>query len=136
VPGFDQSMRDWYVLPINEESGELESPVRLYGSDLEGQTPPHCAPDEDGWLVMPEFGLSPALSAIATSVANLTFVEARLRLEPGKVCIDALASREEGLISPATGARPPPPVFDANAAIPLAATDIASGRRWLLRCGQ
>ena len=36
APGFDQAMRDWYVLPINEESGELDEPVRLYGSDLEG----------------------------------------------------------------------------------------------------
>src|SRR5450432_1555607 len=28
VPGFDQAMRDWYVLTINEESGELDEPVR------------------------------------------------------------------------------------------------------------
>ena len=34
VLGFEQAMRDWYVLPINEESGELEEPVRLYGGDL------------------------------------------------------------------------------------------------------
>ena len=135
TPGFDQAMRDWFVLPINEESGELDEPVRLYGSDLEGRLPARCAPDEDGWLVLPEFGLPPALTMVAPAVANFTFVEARLRLEPGRACVVALASREEGLVSPTSGGRRPI-VFDDDAAIPLAATDVTSGRRWLLRCGQ
>src|SRR5260221_9381054 len=56
VPGFDQGMRDWYVLTVNEETGELDEPVRLYGSDLEGRMAARCAADEDRWLVMPQFG--------------------------------------------------------------------------------
>jgi hypothetical protein len=153
APDFDQNVRDWYVLAINEETGELGEPVRLYGSDLERAVPARCSPDEDGWLVMPEVIPSPALTVLAPQPVNLTFVETRLRLDPGRACIDALASREEGLVSPVSRAPSKPEasqsldapktarpesrasVFDADAAIPLAATDIASGRRWLLRCG-
>jgi len=135
VLGLDQAMRDWYVLPINEESGELDEPVRLYASYLEHSIPARCAADEYGWLVMPEFGLPPHLDVIPPLVANLGFVEARIRLEPGKACIESLASRSEGLVSPSSAPRPLP-VFDSDAAIPLTATDSSSGRRWLLRCGQ
>jgi hypothetical protein len=152
VPSFDQNVRDWYVLAINEETGELDEPVRLYGSDLERRIPARCTPDEDGWLVMPEVIPSPALTMVTPQAVNLTFIETRLRLDPGMACIDAMASREEGLISPVSdgpkaarpeskaadapkAARPESkPVFDADAAVPLAATDAASGRRWLLRC--
>jgi hypothetical protein len=142
VPSFDQNVRDWYVMTINEETGELDEPVRLYGSDLELAVPARCAPDEDGWLVMPEVIPSPALSLVTPRAVNLTFIETRLRLDPGKACVDALASREEGLASPVTpgdgpkATRQGSAVFDADAAVPLAATDIASGRRWLLRCGR
>ena len=52
-------MRDWYVARHQRRAGEIDAPVRLYGSDLESQIPPRCAPDEDGWLVTPEFGLPP-----------------------------------------------------------------------------
>jgi hypothetical protein len=165
VTDFDRNVRDWYVMSINEETGELGEPVRLYrsdlvgelvrmnGTDLESVVPARCSPDEDGWLVMPEVIPSPALTMVTPQPVNLTFIETRLRLDPGRACIDALASREEGLVSPVSrapsraeirqsgdapkAARPESraSVFDTDAAIPLAATDIASGRRWLLRCG-
>jgi hypothetical protein len=136
VPSFDQPMRDWFVLPINEETGELDAPIRLYPSDLTPGVPGRCLPDEDGWLVNPEFGLPPHLQAIEPHSADFKGVEARLRLDAGRACIEAVAAREEGLIEPMSGTRRSAAVFDPAAAIPLAATDAASGRRWLLRCGQ
>ena len=135
APGFDQMVRDWYVLPIDTEVGDLGDPVRLVGSDLEGKVPPRCSPDQDGWLVNTDLSLAPAVRVLDPPSANLSGIELRLRLDPGTVCVDAMAARVDGLREPI---RPVRPLSGASGefSIPLAATDAHSGRRWLLRCGQ
>jgi hypothetical protein len=134
APGFDQVIRDWYVLPIDPDSGELGEPVRLFGSDLEGRIPERCAPDRDGWIVNTDLSLAPAVQVVAQGQINVSAIELRVRLDPGTVCIDAMAARAEGL----TFAPPAPPNgADAVAGdLPLAATDTSSGRRLMLKCGK
>jgi hypothetical protein len=134
APGFDQTIRDWYVLPLDPSTGDVDEPVRLVGSDLEGQVPPPCPADLDAWMVNTDLALSPAVQIVGPPLASLSTIELRLGLGPGSVCIDAMAARAEGLLSPSTTTSP---AGFPTAALPLtmAATDGSSGRRWLLRCG-
>jgi hypothetical protein len=136
APGFDQIIRDWYVLPVDPDTGDLDEPARLFGSDLEGQIPERCPEERDGWAVNTELTLSPAASITSPASASLSAIELRLRLDPGKVCVDAIAARAEGLGAPPAGAPTGAhhtPLLEPRE-IPLAATDPASGRRWLLGC--
>jgi hypothetical protein len=138
APGFDQVIRDWYVLAIDPETGELDEPVRLYGSDLEGRVPALCPDDRDGWMVNTELSLAPAVRVMTPALATLSAIELRLRLDPGSVCVDRLAARAEGLVAPSTAVQPSPHHATTGSDmgdLPLAATDSTSGRRWLLRCG-
>jgi hypothetical protein len=141
APGFDQVIRDWYVLSIDPETGELDEPVRLYGSDLEGQIPGRCPEDRDGWMVNTDLSLSPAARIVGPAGASLSSIELRLRLDPGSVCVDAIAARVEGLRAPpnasflaaaASAHRAPSPASDG---LVMSATEASSGRRWRLRCG-
>jgi len=150
APGFEQVIRDWYVLPIDPDTGEVDEPVRLYGSDLEGRIPDACPPERDGWMINTELSYAPAVRVVMPSPGpdrapgpspTLSAIELRLRLDPGTVCVEAMASRVDGLIAlagtkagtaPSSAARAAPSSFSA---LPLAATDVSSGRRWLLKCG-
>jgi hypothetical protein len=138
APGFDQVIRDWYVLPLDPETGEMDEPIRLFGSDLEGAIPERCAPDRDGWVVNTDLSLAPAIQVVAPGQPNVSAIELRLRLDPGIVCIDAMAARVEGLTFAHSGAsaRSTAPPEGPLPNLPLAATDPSSGRRMLLRCGK
>ena len=133
APGFEQIIRDWYVLPLDPETGELDEPIRLFGSDLEGVVPSRCSPDRDGWIVNTELSLAPAVQVLTPAQATLSAIEMRLRIESGSVCVDAMAAKADGLVAPSTHAPlADPAAFD----LPLAATDTSSGRRWALQCGR
>ena len=138
APGFDQVIRDWYVLPVDPETGDLDEPVRLFGSDLEGHIPDRCAPDRDGWVVNTDLSLAPAVQVISGTQANVSSIELRLRLDPGSACVDAIAARADGLVGgqPAAAARIPAAADGSLPELPLAATDSSSGRRMLLKCGK
>ena len=132
APGFGQMVRDWYVLPLDPETGELEEPERLFGSDLEGQIPRRCRSDEDGWVLDTVLSLPPATRLPSLPDVSLSSIELRLRLEPGAVCVDTMAARGDGLGAPAHPRGEP---LNPDTAIPMVVTDRASGRRWELRCG-
>jgi hypothetical protein len=138
APGFDQVIRDWYVLPLDPETGELDEPVRLFGSDLEGQIPERCAPDRDGWLVNTDLSLAPAIQIVSPAQANVSAIELRLRLDPGSACIDAIAARVEASVfsQPGLPVRIPLSADGSPPELPLAATDSSTGRRMLLKCGK
>jgi hypothetical protein len=133
APGFEQTIRDWYVLPLDPTTGDLGEPIRLVGSDLEGRVPERCAADADVWWVNTELTLSPAVQVVGPPLASLSAIEMRLGLGPGTACVVAMAARGERLSSAST----PPPDAESLAGlpIPMTATDSATGRRWLLRCG-
>jgi hypothetical protein len=138
APGFDQVIRDWYVLPVDPETGDLDEPLRLFGSDLEGHIPDRCAPDRDGWIVNTDLSLAPAIQVISSAQTNVSSIELRLRLDPGSVCVDAIAARADGLMlsQPGGALRIPPAPDGSLPELPLAATDSSSGRRTLLKCGK
>ncbi len=138
APGFDQVIRDWYVLPLDPDTGELDEPVRLFGSDLEGEIPQRCAPDRDGWVVNTDLSLAPAVQIVSPAQANVSAIELRLRLDPGSVCVEAMAARTEAAVFAQSGApaRMPPAADGSLPDLPLAATDSSSGRRMLLKCGK
>jgi hypothetical protein len=138
APGFDQVIRDWYVLPLDPETGEMDEPVRLFGSDLEGAIPERCAADRDGWVVNTDLSFPPAVQVVGPGQMNVSAIELRLRLDPGAVCVDAMAARVEGLAmgQPGVPARAVLPADGSLPDLPLAATDPSSGRRMLLRCGK
>jgi hypothetical protein len=143
APGFDQTIRDWYVLPLDPDTGEVSEPIRLVGRDLEGKVPPRCPPDLDAWWVNTDLSLAPAVQIVGPPLASLSAIELRLGLNAGAVCIESMSARAEGL--PIVSGSPPnfaragsanSIASDASALpLPMAATDGSSGRRWLLRCG-
>jgi hypothetical protein len=131
APAFGQSVRDWYVLPVDRDTGEVGQPIRLVGSDLEGRAVVRCDPDAEGWIVDTFLSISPSVRVLPPLVAAPSSIELRLRLDPGQVCVDAIAARGDGLVLPA---RRYGRSIDERGAIPMAVTDPASGRRWALRC--
>jgi hypothetical protein len=132
-PGFGQAVRDWYVLPLDPETGALEEPQRLFGSDLEGQIPRHCRADEDGWIVDTALSLPPATRVISLPDVSLSAIELRLRLEPGTACVESMAARTDALGTAAHSRSDATPLSAAT--IPMMVTDRGTGRRWELRCG-
>jgi hypothetical protein len=126
----------WWVLPVDGETGRLGEPTSLGRRDLGGKAPPRCAPGQDGWLVDASLDLAPVVD-LAGGRAPLDSFEWRLRLDPGSVCVDAVAARIDGVLVK-EGAKGDPkakaPERATGEAIPLAATERSSGRRWNLRC--
>ncbi len=117
-PGFDQIIRDWYVLPIDPESGDVDEPVRLYGSDLEGRVPDLCPPERDGWMINTTLSYSPAVRVVANATdrfaattAILSAVELRLRLDRSLAARPVCLRRTPALppISATCRWRPPTP---------------------------
>jgi hypothetical protein len=138
----------WYVLPVDPESGEIGEAVQLVRRDLAGLSLDHCAPGRDGWVI--DTGLDSSTSpGIDVTGSNGSFdaIEMRARMDSGSLCIEALASRVVGLAprpkTPGARAEPPAPAPAAASssaleatAIPLAATERGTGRRWGLTCKQ
>jgi hypothetical protein len=135
----------WYVLPVNTESGEIGEAVQLVRRDLAGITLERCAAGRDGWVVDTAFDSSASID-VNGSYGAFDAVEMRSRMDSGSLCIEALASRVDGLSSkPKTPGgkvevpRPSPSAATTSAdaasiSIPLAATERGTGRRWALSC--
>lgn len=134
-PNLEHGGREHYVLPFDEPTNTLGPPVRLYGSHLPDEPPP-CDEDEDGWLVDAQPSPPPALRVIATSSASakpLAPTGVRLRMEPGRACIEAITARGEDL-SALAAPRSGQTEQKGRSFIPLTATDLATGLRHGLRC--
>jgi hypothetical protein len=85
---FGRSEQDFYVLPLDLETGELGETTRLVPTDLGGRAPRHCEADDDGWLVET---LSNHFYLRLEPAGRATDVELRLRVEPDRACVDAIA---------------------------------------------
>jgi hypothetical protein len=147
----DRSGGSWYVLPADLETGELGEAVVLARRDLAGAALQRCAPEQDGWV----FDMTPT-TATPLHVENAAVtlsdrIEMRVRMDPGAVCIERMATPGgpffplAGKAAAAGPAQPPKPLtappgrkgsFDDAPAIPLAVTEKASGRRWGLACAR
>jgi hypothetical protein len=133
----------WYVLPIDPETGALGEAVVLTRRDLAGASLARCVPGQDGWM----FDVTPeTTTAIDVDNARARFepVEMRLRLDPGRACVESFAARSDPFFANETGPTKGLPKLLSSvparkggldeAAVPLAATEKQSGRRWGLTC--
>jgi hypothetical protein len=133
---------NYYVLPMNPDTGDLGEAIKLARKDLGGSVPDRCAPGQDGWLLDTTLESTPSLD-LASGYASIDSVELRLRLDPGHACVEAMAARIDGTFtkSGATGPGPAPaPPTSAREveapSVPLSATERGSGRRWVFRCAK
>jgi hypothetical protein len=126
-----------YVHPIDPDTGAIGEPIGIGKRDLGGVVPPRCTEGQDGWMLDTTLETTPSI-LMTGGRASLDAVELRLRFDPGSVCAEAMAARMDGTLAidkpaaPASAAPKDKPTFDT--AIPLAATERASGKRWGLRC--
>jgi hypothetical protein len=131
----------WYVYPIDLETFEAQ-PALYVPSESLGRVPPRCEPGRPGWIGVAGVPLTD--SAASESNTHLTFsgaaerlrtkrLTARIVVDEGGVCVDALAALSDGqapadlhVVSSQTEAR--------RSALPLTVTDPADERRWSFRC--
>ncbi len=143
VPEPGERSGSWYVLPVDPETGAMGEAVTLARRDLAGTALPRCAPEQDGWLV--DLAPSPdATTNVEVDNARVSVepVELRLRLDPGRACVESLASKSGYLypVEKAAGAgvlRPltaPPGKGREGGNLTLALTEKVTGRRWGLSC--
>lgn len=123
----------WYVFPVDRASGEAGAPIQV-SRDLLVSAPRPCEPDDDGWQLV---------HSVNPTVTNLDFVstnhqlkasrlEARLLVNDGSVCVNALAAQvEDGPVKDVGKAASLP---TDRATVTLALTDRAADRRWGFRC--
>jgi hypothetical protein len=140
---------NWFVLPIDPDTGALGEAITLGRRDYAGINLARCAPGQDGWT----FDVSPTPDAntnveLSNARARFDTVELRVRLDPGRACIEALAVRSEAFFALETKPAQPGPArplttvpargakgaTSQEGAIPMAATEKQTGRRWGLQC--
>ncbi len=119
----------WHVLPIDRDTGALGEAVPLGRKDLVDTPLDRCHPGQDGWLLDTSLEGSPSFD-LGGSYPSVDGAEFRLRLDPGSACVEAMSVRLQGTFSKA----PEKQLDIAAGAIPLAATERTTGRRWWLRC--
>jgi len=94
-PASGHTVGRWLVYPLDATRGVLGEPIDLGMTDLDGETPPRCAPGDDGWLVagpLPQ-GLDVRLADTSGYVSNVSL---RMRLDPGHRCVDAMSGQASG----------------------------------------
>jgi hypothetical protein len=135
----------WYVLPVDTETGELGEAVALARRDFNGGPLPRCAPEQDGWT----FDVTPdatMLVELDNARATIDAVELRVRVDPGRACVEAIAGKSgsfwaidpKGAPHGTAKAITAPPGKKASGdpatALPMAVTERGGGRRWGLNC--
>jgi hypothetical protein len=140
----------WYVIPLDPETGALGEATPLMRRDLAGTALTRCAPEQDGWLIdlSPDAPVLIELDNARSSISGDS-LRARVRLDPGRACVDAFAADGGSFYGPepkAVGRGPAPAAVALTAPpakkapppgavlVPLAVTERATGRRWGLSC--
>jgi hypothetical protein len=129
----------WEVFPIDLESFTVQPPV-FVPLDKLGRVPPPCEPGRPGWLAVAGVPLSEA--SLSESNTHLDFtgkaegmrtkrLTARVVIDEGGVCVDALAALVDG---PGPGELSVEPRGPRRGALPLVVTDPTDERRWSFRC--
>ncbi|MBK9265179.1 MAG: PQQ-binding-like beta-propeller repeat protein [Polyangiaceae bacterium] len=122
-----------FVLPIDPDTGELGEPILLGKRDLAGQLPPRCAEGQDGWLLDTGLDMNPNVQ-LTSGRAVLDTIEFRLRMDPGAVCVEAMAARIDGAFVPDKDAKSS--TDKPTGTVTLSATERMTGRRWAFTCGK
>jgi hypothetical protein len=129
----------WQVFPIDLDDFEAQPPVHVPLGAL-GGIPPRCEPGRPGWLAVAGVPLTD--TSLSESNTHLDFtgsaeglrtkrLTARLVIDDGGVCVDALAALVDG----SNPGEPRSEHRDQRAgALPLTVTDPTQERRWAFRC--
>lgn len=118
-----------FVLPIDPLDKTLASPISLGPIDLDGKVPGACADHDDGWVLETALPRSPDIDLKGTD-GYVDEVRLRVRLSPGKSCIESISAKAGRTLGDAEVKAAP-----AGAAIPLAVRERYTGRRWGFMCG-
>lgn len=131
------SEQNFYVLPIDPDTGEAGELVKLVSTAFSGMPLQACAPEQDGWLA----DVSPGTSVLLRLPGNrASDAEFRVRLEPDRFCIESIAARlqeyptsKTEMQSDKRGAAPAQSPLAGPTGIPMVATAV-SGRRIVTEC--
>ncbi len=128
-PAAGAPSEDLVVLPIDPTTKTLGAPILLGAADLDGEVPRRCAEHDDGWMLDITPSVKPDIELSGANV-YLDEVRVRLRLDPGKRCIEGIAAKTSNVGAAAFATPQSPP----TAAVPLALRERYSGRRWGFTC--
>jgi hypothetical protein len=121
----------WLLLPVDQDTGALGEAIALGPRDLaDGAHLRRCTSAQDGWL-FDTYLDAPTVLKVEDERAAFQAVQYRVRLDPGGGCVESMAAAMS--TAPAKAISPKPPADD-SAAVPFAATDAATGTRWLYQC--
>ena len=131
-----RAANQWFVMPIDPDTGATAGMIVLGGPELGGQAARRCTADDDGWIVE---GISTGASVPA---ARTSSAESRMRLDPGRACIESMSATllDVGEARHPTAKSAPkkkevtPRVRPDEGSIPLIA--IGAGRRLVAACRQ
>jgi hypothetical protein len=129
----------WQIFPIDLDDFEAQPPLHVPIGAL-GGVPPRCEPGRPGWLAVAGVPLTD--TSVSESNTHLDFtgsaeglrtkrLTARLVIDEGGVCVDALAALVDGT-SP--GSIRAEHRDERPSALPLTVTDPTDERRWAFRC--
>jgi hypothetical protein len=129
----------WQVFPIDLDSFEVQPPVTVPLEKL-GGVPPPCEPGRPGWLAVAGVPLGDASVSESNTRVDFTGkaeglrtkrLTARVVLDDGGVCVDALAALVDG---PSPGELTIERREPRRGALSLVVTDPTDERRWAFRC--
>ncbi len=126
----------WYLYPVNQEDGSLESPLVSPPSEV-AVFPPSCSGSEDGYTFVDRVSVAPYVELMGEAAAvNASRVEARFVVAADGVCVDALAARASAVLPESlgrVGTRQPARPERAPVLMVLSEQGMAS-RRWEFDC--
>lgn len=132
-----------WVLPLDEDTGEVGDPIDLGRNDLASAPPSTCDADRDGWLVVVTAGDPPADLTAGGAKVTVDGVEIRMRIDPGWSCIEAAAAtsdrdppsgRDKDSAASAKGGPTKIEATKGGATFPLVLAQRSSGKRFALSC--
>lgn len=87
-----QGQARWLAVPIDSSTGELLTVQDMGPVDLDGRTPPSCAPGQDGWLVDLQPPVAPRLH-LPNGPSFGGSARVRLRVDGDRTCVEGITAR-------------------------------------------
>jgi hypothetical protein len=120
------------VLPLDPVTKVLGEPIELGPKDLNGVVPPACGTHDDGWIVETVLTAEPNIDVFDHRGSNGVGADDarfRIRFEPGRQCVDAIAASASRTLADMKPAAVP-----SAATIPMALRERYTGAAWGFKC--
>ncbi|HEY3498908.1 MAG TPA: hypothetical protein VGK73_29660, partial [Polyangiaceae bacterium] len=86
---------DFYLYPIDPDSGRIDAPIVTRARDLSAMPAP-CTPNEDGYVVADALAIEPSIRLYRNEGGEgggvNNGIEARVIVSPSRICVDGLAA--------------------------------------------